>query len=88
VAPGIEISRNATSGCNAAICSMASCPLSTIAAMRSSGHAATSYAGIIAFTALGKDDFIASGPVRHFDGYCQKGGTRAPLLVLINGMLV
>ena len=45
-------------------------------------------AGIIAFTALDKDDFIASGPVRHFDGYCQKGGARAPLLALINGMLV
>lgn len=45
-------------------------------------------AGIIAFTALDKADFIASGPVRHFDGYCQKGGTHAPLLALINGMLV
>jgi hypothetical protein len=40
-------------------------------------------AGIIAFTALDKDDFIASGPVRHFDGYCQKGGTHAPLLALM-----
>ena len=45
-------------------------------------------AGIIAFTALDKDDFVASGPVRHFDGYCQKGGTHAPLLALIDGMLV
>lgn len=45
-------------------------------------------AGIIAFTALDKADFIASGPVRHFDGYCRKGGTHAPLLTLINGMLV
>jgi two-component system, OmpR family, response regulator len=45
-------------------------------------------AGIIAFTALGKDEFIASGPVCDFDGYCQKGGTHAPLLALINGMLL
>jgi len=33
-------------------------------------------AGIIEFTALGKADFVATGPVVDFDdGYCQKGGS-------------
>ncbi|WP_093647746.1 response regulator [Paraburkholderia aspalathi] len=45
-------------------------------------------AGIIAFTALGRDEFIAGGEARDFDGYCQKGGTHTLLLALINGMLV
>jgi len=44
--------------------------------------------GIIAFTALGKADFVATGPVVDFDGYCQKGGSHAPLLKMINGMLI
>ncbi|MFM0205349.1 response regulator [Paraburkholderia fungorum] len=43
--------------------------------------------GIIAFTALGKADFAAAGPVVDFDAYCQKGGTQAPLLKIINDML-
>jgi two-component system OmpR family response regulator len=42
---------------------------------------------IIAFTALAKAEFLASGPVVDFDGYCQKGGSHAPLLNMINGML-
>lgn len=44
-------------------------------------------AGIIAFTALGKAEFLATGPAVDFDGYCQKGGSHAPLLNMINGML-
>ncbi|MGF6727713.1 two-component system OmpR family response regulator [Paraburkholderia sp. GAS41] len=45
-------------------------------------------AGIIAFTALGKAEFVATGPVVDFDGYCQKGGSHWPLLRMINGMLI
>jgi two-component system OmpR family response regulator len=45
-------------------------------------------AGIIAFTALGKAEFAATGPVVDFDGYCQKGGSHTPLLKMINGMLL
>jgi two-component system OmpR family response regulator len=48
---------------------------------------ATCDAGIIAFTALAKTEFLATGPVVNFDGYCQKGGSHAPLLKMINGML-
>jgi two-component system OmpR family response regulator len=45
-------------------------------------------AGIIAFTALGKAEFVATGPIVDFDGYCRKGGSHAPLLKMINGMLI
>ncbi|WP_286162294.1 response regulator [Burkholderia sp. WP9] len=41
-------------------------------------------AGIIAFTALGKAEFVATGPVVDFDGYCRKGGSHARLLKMIN----
>lgn len=51
------------------------------------GMPACRNAGIIAFTALGKAEFVATGPVVDFDGYCQKGGSHAPLLKMINGML-
>jgi two-component system OmpR family response regulator len=45
------------------------------------------HAGIIAFTALGKDEFAAFGPPADFDGYCQKGGSHTPLLTMIRGMI-
>jgi two-component system, OmpR family, response regulator len=48
---------------------------------------ATRDTGIIAFTALARAEFVATGPVVDFDGYCQKGGSHAPLLKMINGML-
>lgn len=51
------------------------------------GMPASRDAGIIAFTALGKAEFVATGPVVDFDGYCQKGGSYGPLLRMINGML-
>jgi hypothetical protein len=48
---------------------------------------ATRDAGIIEFTALGKAEFVATGPVVDFDGYRQQGGSHAPLSKRINGML-
>lgn len=43
---------------------------------------------IIAFTALGQNEFMVAGPPNDFDGYCQKGGSHAPLLSMIKGMLL
>jgi len=36
----------------------------------------------------GKAEFVATGPVVDFDGYCRKGGSRAPLLKMIDRMLI
>ncbi|MFM0202601.1 response regulator [Paraburkholderia fungorum] len=52
------------------------------------GMPASREAAIIAFTALGRAEFVVTGPVVDFDGYCQKGGSHAPLLKMINGMLI
>lgn len=46
---------------------------------------ATCGAGIIAFTASAKTEFLATGPVVDFDGYRQKRGSHTPLLKMING---
>lgn len=43
---------------------------------------------VVAFTALGKDEFMALGPPNDFDGYCQKGGSHVPLLSMIRAMLM
>jgi DNA-binding response OmpR family regulator len=43
---------------------------------------------VIAFTALGKEEFMVLGPPNDFDGYCQKGGSHVPLLNMIRGMLI
>jgi len=42
---------------------------------------------VIAFTALGGDEFIVLGPQNDFEGYSQKGGSHLPLLNMIRAML-